>query len=332
MMAAKGAFYPVFELMRDQGETFTPKAYLPAITGYYTDVSGNMLSFPSTRRPPCSTTTGTRSARPGSTPSSRRKRGRRWSRWGRKLRARRRPLRFTTHWPSWILVENFSAFHNCRSRRARTVRRAGGGADARQPGHGAARRQARRMAGEPDFRLRRAGNPRRSQVPRRRMRHFLGTRLRARTIPPRPNSTSDSGCCPIGRSGRSSAELHHRRRHPVGSCKGRPPAEYAGVAKFLAFLSRPGVQARWHQAPATCRSRARPTISPARKGSTIATGGRHLDRADHAASAHGEFEGLADRLVRSRARRHRGRARAELCRAQVGAKTAMSPWSTGETR
>ena len=46
MMAAKGAVYPVYELMRDQGETFNPKAYLPAITGYYTDVSGNMLSFP----------------------------------------------------------------------------------------------------------------------------------------------------------------------------------------------------------------------------------------------------------------------------------------------
>src|SRR3984885_8390545 len=46
MMAAKGAIYPVFELMRDQSEAFTPAAYLPAVTGYYTDVAGNMLSFP----------------------------------------------------------------------------------------------------------------------------------------------------------------------------------------------------------------------------------------------------------------------------------------------
>src|SRR4030088_1537486 len=46
MMAAKGAIYPVFELMRDQSETFTPRAYLPAVTGYYSDVAGNMLSFP----------------------------------------------------------------------------------------------------------------------------------------------------------------------------------------------------------------------------------------------------------------------------------------------
>ena len=46
MMAAKGAIYPVFELMRDQSEPFSPEAYLPAVTGYYSDVAGNMLSFP----------------------------------------------------------------------------------------------------------------------------------------------------------------------------------------------------------------------------------------------------------------------------------------------
>src|SRR3954463_976438 len=46
MMAAKCAIYPVFELMRDQSEPFSPEAYLPAVTGYYSDVAGNMLSFP----------------------------------------------------------------------------------------------------------------------------------------------------------------------------------------------------------------------------------------------------------------------------------------------
>src|SRR6266850_3774150 len=46
MMAAKGAIYPVFELMRDEQEAFSPAAYLPAVTGYYADAAGNMLSFP----------------------------------------------------------------------------------------------------------------------------------------------------------------------------------------------------------------------------------------------------------------------------------------------
>src|SRR6201986_1444050 len=46
MMAAKGAIYPVFELMRDQSEEFSPGDYLPAVSGYYADADGNMLSFP----------------------------------------------------------------------------------------------------------------------------------------------------------------------------------------------------------------------------------------------------------------------------------------------
>src|SRR6516162_1130509 len=46
MMAAKGAIYPVFDLMRDAQEPFSPTAYLPAVTGYYADAGGNLLSFP----------------------------------------------------------------------------------------------------------------------------------------------------------------------------------------------------------------------------------------------------------------------------------------------
>jgi sn-glycerol 3-phosphate transport system substrate-binding protein len=46
MMGAKGAIKPVQDLMREAGETFDPKSYLPAITGYYSTVKGEMLSFP----------------------------------------------------------------------------------------------------------------------------------------------------------------------------------------------------------------------------------------------------------------------------------------------
>ena len=46
MMSAKGAVKPVHELMKDANEPFDPKAYLPAITGYYSTAKGEMLSFP----------------------------------------------------------------------------------------------------------------------------------------------------------------------------------------------------------------------------------------------------------------------------------------------
>ncbi len=67
MMAARGSVYPVFELMRDQGETFSIRAYLPAITGYYMDMGGNMLSFPFNASTPILyyNKTLVRTARPG---------------------------------------------------------------------------------------------------------------------------------------------------------------------------------------------------------------------------------------------------------------------------
>lgn len=46
MMSATGAIKPVYRLMEEAGEKFDPKAYLPAITGYYSTSKGEMLSFP----------------------------------------------------------------------------------------------------------------------------------------------------------------------------------------------------------------------------------------------------------------------------------------------
>src|SRR5438477_362058 len=46
MMSATGAIKPVYQLMKDAGEPFDPKAYLPTITSYYSTSKGDMLSFP----------------------------------------------------------------------------------------------------------------------------------------------------------------------------------------------------------------------------------------------------------------------------------------------
>ena len=46
MMSATGAIKPVYQLRKDAGEPFDPKAYLPTITGYYSTSKGDMLSFP----------------------------------------------------------------------------------------------------------------------------------------------------------------------------------------------------------------------------------------------------------------------------------------------
>ena len=112
MMAAKGVVYPVYQLMRDQGEPFDPAAYFPAIASYYADADGNMLSLPFN----CSTPIlyynkdqfraaglePDKPPRPG--PSSKPPRA--------SCSSAGVPCGFTTEWPSWINVENFSAYHD----------------------------------------------------------------------------------------------------------------------------------------------------------------------------------------------------------------------------
>jgi sn-glycerol 3-phosphate transport system substrate-binding protein len=112
MMAAKGAIYPVFELMRDQSEPFSPDAYLPAVTGYYSDVAGNMLSFPFNVSTPILYYNKDLFRAAGLDPEVAPKT---WAEVGaaaKRLRAAGSPCGLTTSWPSWVHVENFSAFHN----------------------------------------------------------------------------------------------------------------------------------------------------------------------------------------------------------------------------
>src|SRR5256885_2624573 len=112
MMAAKGAIYPVFELMRDEQEPFSPAAYLPAVTGYYADVAGNLLSFPFNASTPILYYNKNLFRSAGLDPETAPKT---WPEVGaaaKKVRASGAVCGFSRSWPSWINVENFSAFHN----------------------------------------------------------------------------------------------------------------------------------------------------------------------------------------------------------------------------
>ena len=46
MMAAKGAVYPVEQMMKDAGEPFDKSIYLPAVISYYQTSDGELLSMP----------------------------------------------------------------------------------------------------------------------------------------------------------------------------------------------------------------------------------------------------------------------------------------------
>src|SRR5258707_1154303 len=46
MMAAKGAVYPVYQLMADTKEPFDPKTFIAPVYGYYSTTDGKLLSMP----------------------------------------------------------------------------------------------------------------------------------------------------------------------------------------------------------------------------------------------------------------------------------------------
>jgi sn-glycerol 3-phosphate transport system substrate-binding protein len=112
MMAAKGAIKPVYQLMRETKEPFDPKAYLPTVTGYYSDTKGNMLSYPFNSSTVMFYINKDAFKKAGLDPN---KAPRTWKEVraaAEKLKAAGQDCVYTTSWPSWKHIENFSAWHN----------------------------------------------------------------------------------------------------------------------------------------------------------------------------------------------------------------------------
>ena len=111
MMAAKGAVKPVYQLMADAGEKFDPNAYLPTITGYYSTLKGDMLSFPFNSSSTvmwlnldalkkAGVDQATLKTWPGVFDAA------------KKLHATSPTCGFSNAWASWVLIEQFSSWHN----------------------------------------------------------------------------------------------------------------------------------------------------------------------------------------------------------------------------
>jgi sn-glycerol 3-phosphate transport system substrate-binding protein len=112
MMSAPGAIKPVHQLMQEAGEKFDPKAYVSAVAGYYTDRKGRMLSMPFNSSTTVLYVNKDAFRKAGLDPN---KAPTTWKEFGitaGKLKASGQSCVYTTGWPSWVHVENFSAWHN----------------------------------------------------------------------------------------------------------------------------------------------------------------------------------------------------------------------------
>ena len=112
MMAAKGAIKPVYEVMAESGQPWSPDAYLSTVTGYYTTPEGKMLSMPFNSSTPVLYYNVAAFEKAGLDPNKPPKTWTEVAEYSRKLIAAGYPGGFSTAWISWIHLENFSAWHN----------------------------------------------------------------------------------------------------------------------------------------------------------------------------------------------------------------------------
>ena len=248
MTAEKKAIRPVYEIMAQAREKFDPKAYMPAVTSYYSDTQGRMLSMPFNSFTPVffynKDTFKKAGLDPDKPPAT-------WDEMelvALKLHDAGVACTYTAAWQSWGQLENMSAWHN---QEFATRQNGFGGLDARLTFN--------------------------TQVM---VRHIskLSSWVKARLFTyagrdDKPDAKFYGGDCAMF-TGSSAvyADVKGKAKFSFGVAQlpyyedvkdapqnsiiggaslwvmaGKKPAEYKGVAKFFTFLSSPEIQADWHQ-------------------------------------------------------------------------------------
>ncbi len=254
MMAAKGAVYPVHPADgASSGVPFDPASYMPAVAGYYTDVAGNMLSLPFNASTPILyyNKDQFRLAKldPEQPPRDLDARSRR--RPNACSQAAGVPCGFTTAWPSWVHIENFSAVHNIP---IATQQNGFGGLNTELttstiPRCCSTSRRSPTGRRRQDLRLRRPGRPGRRQVPRQPVRHLHHVPRRARPdILANAKFEVGYGEMPywpdlVG----GAAQRNHRRRDAVGAQAAAPRPNTRAWRSSSRSCRKPEIQACWHQ-------------------------------------------------------------------------------------
>lgn len=246
-MIHSGAARPLWQVMHEAGQSLDAK-YVPAVSAYFSDSKGRLLALPFNTATPILyyNRDAFRKAKldPSKPPKT-------WYEMPKTLGAlieSGQSCGLTTAWPSWVLLENMSAWHN------QEFATHDNGMD--------------------------GGNARLSFNTRLMVRwiSMLSSWQKSGyfTYAGRENEGearfASGECAILTSSSASYAELRKKAKFDFGVAQlpyyddfqgapqntliggaglwvmsGKPAAEYKGAARFLAYLSRPDVQAEWHQ-------------------------------------------------------------------------------------
>ncbi len=246
MMAAKGAIVPVATVMRNAKEPFNPKAYLPTVTGYYTDLKGNMLSFPFNSSTVMFYINHDAFKKAGLEPKA----PKTWKELlsvAEKLKAAGQQCVYTTSWPSWMHIENFSAWHNVP---IGTKQNGMGGLDTRftinSPLHVRHISMLSDMSKKGLFTYAGRTNQGDAKFSSGECAMFSGSAGAQAGIKKAAKFDWSINFIPYHDDVKGAPQNSIIGGASVWVMGGKKPDEYKGVAKFLAFLSRPEIQMEWH--------------------------------------------------------------------------------------
>lgn len=240
---------PVYQLMAETGRPLDKSAYLSQVTAYYSDLQGNMLSFPFNSSTPIFYYNVDAFEKAGLDPNNPPKT------WPEVAEAARRLVAtgeysagFTFQWPSWTQIETFSAWHNVplgtRSNgmegwdtelvfndalRVRHIQQLADWQRERIFQYGGRRGDAGPLFTSGDVPMYIASSAAYAGVAR-----TAQFRFNASFLPYWPDVPGAPQNSIIGGGS-------------LWVMAGHSQAEYEGVAEFFAYLSSPEVQAAWHQ-------------------------------------------------------------------------------------
>src|SRR5215467_13567866 len=112
MMAAKGAVYPIYQVMADANEPFGPKAYIGPVYGYYSTTDGKLLSMPFNSSTPVLYWNKGLLQKAGLDPNKPPKTWPELGEMAKKAVAAGAKCGFTPQWQTWTMIENYGAWHD----------------------------------------------------------------------------------------------------------------------------------------------------------------------------------------------------------------------------
>jgi sn-glycerol 3-phosphate transport system substrate-binding protein len=247
MMAAKGAIVPVTKVMADAKEPFEPKAYLPTVTGYYSDQKGNMLSFPFNSSTVMFYVNKDAFKKAGLDPNKAPKTWKEVLAAAEKLKASGQQCTYTTSWPSWMHIENFSAWHNVP---IGTQENGFGGLDSQftinSPLHVRHVSLLGEMSKKGLFTYAGRTNQGDAKFSSGECAMFSGSTGAQAGIRKAAKFDWSINFIPYYDDVKGAPQNSIIGGASVWVMAGKKPDDYRGVAKFFAFLSRPEVQMEWH--------------------------------------------------------------------------------------